>query len=205
MADLATFKADKRALRTTSVEVKENFSISDQAYDEATSKITALIEECKALIARNPLYNQATKENRKWAGAKAMYGNTVHKAIHELFTGIQRATAEHRMMMIAKVGLSENLINRVVTAFGRPASFYQEVYQDELDYDLTTLNVALDMIEDSFDIYIDRSEISPKLVRATFENQRNRALSAQCDHERTVLERTQNKLINAQTVAELAI
>lgn len=205
MVDLATFKANKRAQRTTPVTVTNTLSISDMACDEATNKIKALIDECKSFIARNPSYNRNTNENRRWAGAKSMYGESVHQVIHELFTGVQRSSADHKESLLATVGLSESLINRVISSFGRPASFYLDVYQEELEYDLDTLNASLDMVEDHFDIYIDRKALAPNLVKRVFERQRDIAIKDKCNHERTVLERTQSKLLNAQAVAELAV
>ena len=205
MSDLATFKADKRAQRTTDPVVKANHSLSDQASDEAKNLMISYIEECKSLIANNPSYNNVTKENRKWAGAKSMYGGSVLQAVHELFTGIQRSSADYKTMLLAKVGLSENLIDRVVASFGRTANFYNEVYQDEVEADLDTLNVSLDMVEDHFDIYIDRASITPLVVRNTFSRNKDAAIIKLNDHLRTIATREQSELLNAQKMSELAV
>ena len=61
------------------------------------------------------------------------------------------------------------------------------------------------MVEDHFDIYIDRASITPLVVRNTFSRNKDAAIIKLNDHLRTIATREQSELLNAQKMSELAV
>ena len=188
------FKQQERASRSVNAVAVTHLKVKGIVFDEAVQKIEELIDSCKAIISQNPIYNSATKENRKWAGKQSMYGHKVIQKLHELFTGIQRASDVHKTMLLAETNFSLNLIDTALVAFGRPATFYNNLVLDEVECDLSTLNTVLDIVEEQLDVVIERHSIHPAVVRNTFSLCRDRAEQARLDAEKTALERAQSPL-----------
>lgn len=144
---------------------------------EVTDKLTSLNNQCEALITSMPIYSNRTKQERKWNPSKQYgLGNQV-ALLTGLLSGIQYSATEHKMQLLALTGLSEDVIEATLEAFGSPA-YYSNNYGmviDESPFDIEAIQDNVRLIEQALDITLDKSKLTPSFMRSKFAVARSSA------------------------------
>lgn len=161
-----------------------------------TDRLKDLELTCETIVNSMPIFNNKTRENRKFRPSKT-YGLGNHiQLISGLLTGIMYSASEHKQLMLAETGLSEDLIEQAVEAFGSP-SYYSTNYNEiipEVPYNAELLSDTLELIGTQLNVELDLSKITEAHLAHKFEIARNRA---QID-----LQANQNRLdLDDQTVS----
>lgn len=162
---------------------------------ETTNKLKSLIMQCETIISSMPIYSSKTRETRKW-NPTAQYGMGNHiQLLTSLLSGINYAATDHKVMMLAATGLSEDLIEQTLEAFGSTA-YYSNNYATviaETPCNLSKLQDCIALIEDSLDLTLDKSKLTLPTMSARFEL------------ARVVAERKEAELALAQATPTVAI
>lgn len=165
-------------------------AMANQAITEQTSnKLTSLLDECAGIVASMPIYSKATREQRKFNASKVYgFGNQLSNLL-ALLSGIQYAASEHKALLLAHTGLSEDLIEQTLEAFGRPA-YYSSNYSivvEEQPFDAPKALDCLKLIEAALDVELDKSKVTPATFKTQFEVARIKAETAQAASELAVM------------------
>jgi hypothetical protein len=111
-----------------------------------TARLQDLVDECAGMVANVPVYNQKTRTNRVWsASRKFTYGNQID-LMYQLATGILYACAEHKALLLAHTGLSLELLEQIVQAFGSPM-YYSRNYHAIVEAKPFTLELVKSTVE----------------------------------------------------------
>lgn len=144
---------------------------------EATDKLNLLDTACSEIVASMPIYSARTKENRKWNPSKQYgMGNQI-ALLTGLLSGIQYAAFEHKAQMLALTGLSEDLIEDTLAAFGNTA-YYSSNYNvvvDATPANPTALASYLLLVEDALGVTLDKASVNPTSVAHRFTAARLKA------------------------------
>lgn len=151
--------------------------------DEASDKLAILDTACAEIIASMPVYSSRTKENRKWNPSRQYGMGSQIATLTGLLSGIQYSASEHKAQMLALTGLSENLIEDTLAAFGN-TSYYSSNYNvvvDEAAYNEAALTALLLMVEDALDITLDKTLLTSDALHNRFTLARLRAEKSKAD------------------------
>ena len=153
-------------------------AMANQAITEQTStKINNLLVECAGIVTSIPIYSKATRESRKFNPTKVYgFGNQLSNLL-SLLSGIQYSATDHKALLLAHTGLSEDLIEQTLEAFGRP-TYYSANYStivEEQAYDATKALDCIKLIEAALDVELDKSKLTPSTFRTQFEVARIKA------------------------------
>lgn len=151
--------------------------------DEASDKLAVLDTACAEIIASMPVYSARTKENRKWNPSRQYGMGSQIATLTGLLSGIQYSASEHKAQMLALTGLSENLIEDTLAAFGNTA-YYSSNYNvvvDEAAYNEAALTTLLLMVEDALDITLDKTLLTSDALHNRFTIARLRAEKSKAD------------------------
>ena len=121
-------------------------------------------------------------------------GNHI-QLLTSLLSGINYAATDHKVMMLAATGLSEDLIEQTLEAFGSTV-YYSNNYATviaETPCNLSKLQDCIALIEDSLDLTLDKSKLTLPTMSARFEL------------ARVVAERKEAELALAQATPTVAI
>jgi hypothetical protein len=172
--ELARVRAEMRILENPNL-VKAR--VKAMLRQEVTDKLTSLNNQCEALIASMPIYSNRTKQERKWNPSKQYgLGNQV-ALLTGLLSGIQYSAAEHKIQLLALTGLSEDVIESTLEAFGSPA-YYSNNYGiviDESPFDIDAIRDNVILLEQALNITLDDSKLTPSFMRAKFITARSLA------------------------------
>jgi len=147
-----------------------------QMQQSTTNKLTEIDRVCEEIVSSMPVYNSKTRENRKWRPTRVYGLGKQIELLSGILAGIQYSTLEHKQQMLTYVGISEDLIEQTLEAFGQP-SYYSNNYNivvEEKPCDIDSLNQCLTLLEDALDITIDRKP-TEAVMRQRFEVARVRA------------------------------
>lgn len=142
-----------------------------QVVAETSTLLSAMIEECSGIVASMPIYSKATREQRKFNMTKVYgFGNQLSNLLG-LLSGIQYSATDHKQLLLAHTGLSEDLIEQTLEAFGRPAyySTNHSIIIDEQPYDSAKALECIQMIEAELNIILDKSKLTETTFRTQFE------------------------------------
>ncbi|MHB8098054.1 MAG: hypothetical protein ACYDD5_00510 [Sulfuricurvum sp.] len=151
--------------------------------DEASDKLAILDTACAEIITSMPVYSSRTKENRKWNPSRQYGMGSQIATLTGLLSGIQYSASEHKAQMLALTGLSENLIEDTLAAFGN-TSYYSSNYNvvvDEAAYNEAALTALLLMVEDALDITLDKTLLTSDALHNRFTLARLRAEKSKAD------------------------
>lgn len=171
-----------RATNTNLIEA----GVKAQLSSDTTNKLKMLEASCEQIVASIPVMNTKTRENRKWQPRREYgLGNQI-QILSGILSGIQYSATQHRPFLLANVpGISEDLIESTLEAFGAPA-YYSTNYEmviPAIPADVSKLHQNLSLIEDKLNISIDKSKITAQVFETRFEVARLRAEKDQADAE----------------------
>ena len=146
----------------------------NSAITTATSnKLAELHAMCEEIVTSMPILSKKTRENYKWNPSR-QYGLGNHiTAITGLLSGIQYSANEHKAQMLQATGLSEDLIEQTLEAFGSTAYFNKNfnIVVDAMPYNLEAIHGNLALIEEILDVQLDKSKLTAAVMtnRATID------------------------------------
>jgi len=156
---------------------------------ETTNKLTELDNQCEALVESMPVYSSVTREQRKWNPSRVYgYGNHI-ALLTGLLTGIQYSIKEHREQLLALTGLTEDLVEQTLEAFGRQA-YYSKVQHEVVQaqpYNLEALLSWLSVIEVTLGIVLDKTKLTETNMDIQFRIAENKAIQQQAEAEEALL------------------
>lgn len=190
-ATVASIKQTAEVARLQSI-ISGNLgqAMANQAITEqASAKLTSLLDECAGIVTSIPIYSKATRESRKFNPSKVYgFGNQISNLLG-LLSGIQYSASEHKALLLAHTGLSEDLIEQTLEAFGRPA-YYSANYStviEEQPYDAAKALDCIKLIEAALDVELDKTKVTPTTFKSQFELARIKAETAQAASELAVM------------------
>ena len=174
-------------------EVAVQARVRAELKEETTTKLAMLNTACATIVEEMPIYSAKTRSNRTWNPSR-QYGMGNHiVALTELLSGIRYAASEHKQQMLAITGLSEDLIEDTMEAFGSTA-YYSRNYHtivDEVPYNYSAVLTNLGLVADRLGVNLELAELN----RSKFEK---RFTSARLKAEKEYLEAEES--INTATV-----
>lgn len=177
---LAKVKADKESIQVKAEVNRLNSiingslgsAIATQELTAETSKfINGLIEDCTHIVSSTPVFNKATREQRKFNPSRVYsFGSQVGNLVG-LLSGIQYSANDHKALLLAHTGLDEDLIEQTLEAFGATAyySTNHNIVVPERPYDADKARALVEMVEARLNINIDKSKITEATFRSSFE------------------------------------
>ena len=176
--EIATLTAQ---LALESSEVLFEAKVQQEASASQTRKLQQLVDECAGIVANVPVYNQKTRTNRVWAGSRKFNYGTQIDLMYQLATGILYSCQEHKQLLLAHTGLSLELLQDIVDAFGTP-TYYSRNYHSVVEakpYNVERAKGAVSIMQSDLGVVVDTSAMTSK----NFENEFARAeAKAEEDH-----------------------
>lgn len=166
-AEVARLEA---TLKLESSEELFNAKVRLAANGQQTARLQQLVDECAELVASVPVYNAKTRTNRVWAGSHRYSHGTQVDLMYQLATGILYACQEHKQLLLAHTGLSLELIERMVDAFGTP-TYYSRNYHTVVEpkpYNLELIKSTVAVMQSDLGVVIDDSALNEKNFEAEF-------------------------------------
>lgn len=120
--------------------------------EETISKLNQLHQICESIVTSMPIYNTATKENRKWKPTRTYgFGDQI-ALLTGLLTGIQYAANEHKADMLLGTNLTSTLVESTLNSLGS-LTYYSPRYEtivlgvpmnvDEFKQNIELINIML--------------------------------------------------------------
>jgi hypothetical protein len=124
-----------------------------------TKKIQEFIDFCSQTIEDTPVYNNKTRDVRKWNGTRRYEFGTQINLIHQLVTGIMYSCSEHKPLLLAHTGLDIELIEQTKAAFGSTAYYSTKtnLLTEAKDYDVEKLKATVAVIQSLLGVVVDTS------------------------------------------------
>ena len=135
-----------------------------------TEALQKLVNECSAIVDNTPVVNSKTNVNRVWAGSRRFaYGAQIN-LMYQLATGIMYSCAEHKLPMLAHTGLSDELIEQFVEAFGTPSYYSRNnnVVVEAKPYEIYKLQGTLTVLQSELGVIVDTSQITTSALSMEF-------------------------------------
>lgn len=178
--EIARMKAE---LDLLSNERFQDALVNQAIREQTTAKLAQLVNQCASIVADNPVYSRTLGADRKWNPTKQYgFGNQIAE-LSGLLSGIQYSVAEHNELMLAAVGLSPDLVERTLEAFGQMP--YYSVTTNEIvvgtPTDVATLQECMSLIEQQLKITIDCSRLDYNVAKQRYKTAMVRAERAQAE------------------------
>lgn len=144
---------------------------------EQTSKLETLVKECEMLIAGTPMYNQKTRDNRKWSGTHRYTFGTQIDLLYQLCSGIMYSCQEHRQLLLAHTGLNSELVEQTLTAFGQP-SYYSRNHNtvvEEKPYSVAAVKDVLNVLQSTLGVVVNTDTVTETAFETEFLRAENKA------------------------------
>jgi hypothetical protein len=139
-----------------------NAKVKLAATGAQTAKLQQLVDECVGIIASVPVYNQKTRTNRVWAGSRKFnYGGQIN-LMYQLASGILYSCAEHKALLLAHTGLSLELLEEVVNAFGTP-TYYSRNYHtivEEKPFTIELVRGSIEVMQSELSVVVDTTALT---------------------------------------------
>lgn len=153
--------------------------------EETTETLATLNEVCKSIVEENPVYSATLRQQRKWNPSKRYgLGNQIADLVG-LLTGIQYSVKEHNELMLAATGLSKDLIERTIDAFGQ-LPYYSVVNSTIVEgsySDAAAVRECLTLLEVTLNIELDKSKVTQKFMDNQYEFAMAKAERVQAEAE----------------------
>lgn len=161
----------------------QNALVSQAIREQTTAKLAMLVNQCASIVADNPVYSRTLGADRKWNPTKQYgFGNQIAE-LSGLLSGIQYSVAEHNQLMLAAVGLTPDLVERTLEAFGQMP--YYSVTSNEIvlghKTDVRTLTECVTLIEQQLKLVIDKSRLTETVANQRYTTALVRAERAQAE------------------------
>ena len=187
-AAIAAKMAEAKAKVELSLLTNEKFQnalVNQKIREESTSKLAALEAMCESIVNDNPIYSKALKKDRTWSPSRIYgYGNQV-ATLSGILSGIQYSVQEHSALMLAATGLTADLVEATLEAFGN-LPYYSSNYGTVVDGKLMNVELVrdnLDLIAYSLGIQIDKSAITQQQADRLYASAQAKAEKAQAEQQ----------------------
>lgn len=164
----------------------ENFvsaAVGAKATDLVLQAIAKCEAKCAAVVVSMPLFNNKTRENRKWLPTQA-YGLPLEaQALIRVAGGIQYSAAEHKQMMLATTSLNEVIINMVLDSLGS-LPYYNRNYMTVVEgkpTDSKKLAQSLKLMAAQLGVTLDTSAICDNSMDARYTVAKLRAEKSEAE------------------------
>lgn len=187
-AAIAAKMAEAKAKVELSLLTNEKFQnalVNQKIREESTSKLAALEAMCESIVNDNPVYSKALKKDRTWNPSRTYgYGNQV-AVLSGILSGIQYSVSEHSALMLAATGLTADLVEATLEAFGN-LPYYSSNYGTVVDgkpMNVELVRDNLDLIAYSLGIQIDKSAITQQQADRLYASAQAKAEKAQAEQQ----------------------
>lgn len=156
--------------------------------EETTKKLKAIEAVCEEVVNSMAIQSAKTREKRKWNPSRQYGFNTQLSILTGILSGIQYSAQAHKEQMLTLTGLSEDLIEQTLEAFGSTAYYSKNCLQviDETTYDMEALTGNIALIEEALSVKLDTSKLNNTVMRTRFEVTRIKA-ERECAEAETAL------------------
>lgn len=185
---IVTKMAEAKAKVELSLLTNEKFQnalVNQKIREESTSKLAALEAMCESIVNDNPVYSKALKKDRTWNPSRTYgYGNQV-ATLSGILSGIQYSVSEHSALMLAATGLTADLVEATLEAFGN-LPYYSSNYGTVVDgkpMNVELVRDNLDLIAYSLGIQIDKSAITQQQADRLYASAQAKAEKAQAEQQ----------------------
>jgi hypothetical protein len=149
-------------LKLESSEALFNAKVKLATNGAQTARLQDLVNDCAGIVANVPVYNQKTRTNRVWsASRKFTYGGQID-LMYQLATGILYACAEHKALLLVHTGLSLELLEEVVNAFGAP-TYYSRNYHTIVEskpYTIELVRGSIEVMQSELSVVVDTAALT---------------------------------------------
>lgn len=176
----ATEEAEMKRLELVTSGKLDSIYAAKAITAQAAGKIQEFTIFCANIVESTPVYNQRTKETRKFRPTGVYGFGTVVGSLIGLLNGIQYSAAEHKVFMLSHTDLTEQIIEDTLESFGSPA-YFSETYGELVPakpYNVEEAINNLTLIENIFNITIDKSRVTEEQFKSSFELAQIRAETA---------------------------
>lgn len=145
--------------------------VRQRAIAEQTQYLQKLVDECAAIVASTPVFNNKTRANRVWAGSRKFNYGTQVDLMYQLATGILFSCAEHKQLLLAHTKLDLQLLEDIVEAFGTP-TYYSRNYNTIVEakpYDVERVKASINVMQSSLGVVVDTSALTESKFKEEFE------------------------------------
>lgn len=166
-AEVARLEA---TIKLESSEALFNAKVKLAANGEQTATLQKLVDECAGIVANVPVYNSKTRTNRVWSGGHRYNYGTQVDLMYQLATGILYACAEHKQLLLSHTGLSMEVLEQLVSAFGTP-QYYSRNYNTIIEpkaYDVSRVNSVVEVLQSELGVVIDATALNEDNFKAEF-------------------------------------
>lgn len=130
---IAAIKANaaiQRQLKTLTNEKFLEAKASLEIKQDEINTLNSSIDVCKGIIDQIPVYDNRTKQNKKWSGSSNFNFDIPVQLLTNLCGNVQYANSAHKQLMLASINLPELLvieINRLFTQNSRYSSVQEMI------------------------------------------------------------------------------
>lgn len=113
-AKVDSMKAQAKVQRQVNMLTNDRFleaKASLELKQDDLNKVKEMIEACKSVMETVVVYDNRTKQNRKWSGSANFNFDPLVIAVSNLFGNVQYSTPAHKELMMSIVNVPELLIN----------------------------------------------------------------------------------------------
>lgn len=168
--------------------------------EDVTEFLNDIEAQCEAVVNSIDIYSAKTRENRKWNPGKEYSFSTQLNKFTSILIGIQYSADDHRVQMLALLGLSETIVAKTVKAFGKTA-YYSKNYKvivDEIPYNIDELQHMIGLMEKRLNISLDSKLLNDVVMRNKFVNARGKAETDEATAIKTDATGNQQTLIDVE-------
>jgi hypothetical protein len=167
------------SLKQENSETLFNAKVRLEASGLQTAQLQQLVEECSTIIASVPIHNNKTRASREWAGNHRYDIGGQVDLLYQLATGILFSCAEHKELLVEHTGLSVELMEEVVTAFGS-TSYYSRNYHAIVaakPFNMERLTMAIEVMQSQLGVVVNQDALTVDTFETQFTNGETRAIS----------------------------
>ena len=135
-----------------------------------TQRLQSLIDECASIISQVPVQNTKTRAARVWSESHRYNFGTQVDLMYQLASGILYSCAEHKPLLLEHTGLTLELVEELVTAFGSP-SYYSRNYHSIVEskpYNVDRINTILEVMQSTLGVVISTTAVTEDSLSIDF-------------------------------------
>ena len=153
------------------------------------AKLQKAEQDCAAIVAAMPIYNNKTRENRKWLPTNIFGLGMEVQALLRIATGIQYSAADHKAAMLATLGIDSVVIDMIAESMGSNTYFstnYNTIVEGK-PANIDILVPALQLLASKLGTTVDTTALNETNLRNRAEIARIKAEKDQAEYEATQL------------------
>lgn len=155
---------------------------------ENSNKLRAVEMTCSGIVENAPIFDKTARENKKWRPSKVFGLGPQIGQLYSIISGIQYSAGAHKTLMLAQYsGLTEDLIEKTLDAFGQPAYFskYGSIVPQK-NYDFTIMEQCVNLLEEALDVTINKDKFTAETMKQIFDSARLTAETKDAEFKRAL-------------------